>query len=377
MKISIISDNEKLAKNISEKLVFLRSYDKIVISGYSNYDIANTDVVLVCENIESEKTIDLIKKIRSDLCVILIPNSYGVDDFILASAEDFEFVIRIINNVKHNVLKTENRRNVKILEQLKVIDEFLGLYNYNYAKQVIENMLDIELIKFGSFMAIAPSDKTKFSTEEFVKLLKQLTRSQDILTIGKNTNFYVFLPNTNMNGAIVVLNKLKENFNICAGISEINENKAFDIFEKEALEALAQASATKAEYVFAEDKNTIDEWLNDCDTKNYKIFKQMFNKKLEKVITPVFYRLQKTYEERLYDTKITQNNEQCLFKLCGKKKSSSLQIIYPGFTKVIILIRHEGLDSPENREIHLQLSDVTQKGLADIVEEFIQEYKEG
>ena len=192
------------------------------------------------------------------------------------------------------------------------------------------------------------------------------------------------MPKTSVNGAIVVLNKIKENygdnFEICAGISSIS-HKSFDEMEHDVLQALSDAIATNAEYVLAEEKetDTLDDWLvTEADEpKNYKIFRQIFNKKMEKVIAPVFFRLQKAWEEKLFDTQIEQftDNEQCVFHLKNKKQDSILRIVYPGFAKIVIYINHEGLDSPENKEIQLSLTKISQKELITIVEDFIKDFK--
>ncbi len=68
--------------------------------------------------------------------------------------------------------------------------------------------------------------------------------------------------------------------------------------------------------------------------------------------------------------------EQCIFSLKNKNNKSSLRIVYPGFAKIMIYIEHEGLDSPENKELALQLDKITQKELINIVESFIEEFKE-
>lgn len=151
--------------------------------------------------------------------------------------------------------------------------------------------------------------------------------------------------------------------------------------EHDALQALSDAIATNAEYVLAEEKeeDTLDDWLvtDDEEPKNYKIFRQIFNKKMEKVIAPVFFRLQKTWEEKLFDTQIYQftDSEQCVFHLKNKKQDSMLRIVYPGFAKIVIYITHEGLDSPENKEIQLSLTKISQKELITIVEDFIKDFK--
>lgn len=401
--ILLISDDVDLSKVIESKLIFLRANDSIVLSDYkdavSNLKYTNADVVLIHENNSQQVTIDLIKKIRvfRNVCIILLVNNYdkdmilasydgGIDDFTFSSAEDFELVIRTVNNIKHNSVKLQAMRNQKLLEQLNVIDELTGLYNYNYSKQVIENYIDDNLLDDGIFLAIAPSEnsKVKFSIEKMAQAVLSSIRVDDTATLGRGAKLYILLPKTSVNGAIVVLNKIKANygddFEICAGISSIS-HKSFDEMEHDALQALSDAVATNAEYVIAQEKedDTLDDWLitEDEEPKNYKIFRQIFNKKMEKVIAPVFFRLQKAWEEKLFDTHIEQftDSEQCVFHLKNNKQDSMLRIVYPGFAKIVIYITHEGLDSPENKEIQLSLTKISQKELIKIVEDFIKEFK--
>lgn len=401
--ILLISDDDDLSKVIESKLIFLRANDSIVLSGYkdaiSNLKYVNSDIVLIHENNSQQATLDLIKKIREfeNVCIILLVNNYdkemilasydaGINDFTFSAAEDFELVIRTVNNIKHNSIKLQAMRNQKLLEQLNVIDELTGLYNYNYSKQVIENYIDDNLLDDGIFLAIAPSEnsKVKFSIEKMAHAILSSIRVDDTATLGRGAKFYILLPKTSFNDAIVVLNKIKENygdnFEICAGISSIS-HKSYDEMEHDALQALSDAIATNAEYVLAEEKeeDTLDDWLvtDDEEPKNYKIFRQIFNKKMEKVIAPVFFRLQKTWEEKLFDTQIYQftDSEQCVFHLKNKKQDSMLRIVYPGFAKIVIYITHEGLDSPENKEIQLSLTKISQKELITIVEDFIKDFK--
>lgn len=396
-KILLICDENAIAKNIAGKLVFLRFDDKIVISDYKSAlgNIDDTDIVLVCQ--KEFGTYELIEELRKNknLCIMLLASSYnsdfilgaydrGIDDFALISADDFELVIRIVNNIKHNSVKYDKFRHVKLLEQLKVIDESFGIYNYEYAKQVFENKFDENLYP-KILMVISPNEasKVKFSMEKFSKAVKQSLRVDDITVLGRGAQIYILLSNIDYNGAIVTLNKIKENYGedleICSGIAQVFCDD-FRKVEEKVLQALADAIATDAEYVFAkEEEETLEEWLNEelCEKKNYKIFRHIFNKKLEKVISPVFYRLQKAWEEKLFASEIEQyvTDEQCVFQLKNKTQKSVLKIIYPGFAKIIVSIVHEGLDSPENSEIQIPLNQISQKELTNIVENFIKEFK--
>ncbi len=399
--ILLISDDIGFAKTLASKIIFLRANDNIVISNYNeavnSIDICAPDIVLL-HGRPDEITYNLIKELRTNehLCIILISDTYdsafilsaydcGADDFILSSAEDFEFVLRIVHNIKHNSVKLRSLRNIKILEQLNAIDEETGIYNYSFAKQVIENYIDDNLLDTGCLLAIAPAreDKTKFDIKEMANALKGSTRVDDIVTFGKGLRFYILLPKADLNQALVVFNKIKDkcedNFEICSGITSI-AHKNFEQIEHDVLDALSTAVTTHSEYSFTEEKQeTLNEWLDDgaAHSKGYKIFRQIFNKKLEKVITPLFYRLQKAYEEKLFDTEIEQytNEEQCVFKLINKRQESTLRIVYPGFAKIVIYITHEGLDSPENKELQIPLTKISQKELGMIVEDFVKEFK--
>lgn len=390
MNILLVSDDSDLANEIEEKLVFLRADDKVIVSSYdkamSNMSINDIRTVLVCES-EHDKTIDILKNLRSieNLSLILVANTYelvieagdiGVDDFIMASSNDFEYVMRIVNNLKFSSLKQKFYRNEKLLEQLKLIDELTGLYTR--PKLVIENAIDKDLLVNGVYMAISPvlSEKPDFDISYFANILKKSVRAEDILSIGSGTKFYIFMPNTDINGGITVLNKIQDEckYQICAGLADI-AGKTYEEFENSVAKSLAEALSTGAQYVVSQDE-VKEEWMNE-DVKNYKIFRQMFQKKLEKEITPVFYKLQQIYEEKLFGTEIDQfiNDKQCVFRLKNKDRQSTLNIIYPGFAKVIIDIKHEGLDSPENKELQLSLSKVTQEEIENIVERFINEFK--
>lgn len=393
MNLLVVSDDREFAESISQKLIFMRNDDAVFLSKYSEalYDVKlkNAQVVLVHQNESKDLTLELIEKLRENaVCIILLASESdsefilsaydcGIDDFVQASADDYELVIKTVNNIKHNSVKLSAQRNIKILKQLNVIDEITGLYNYKFAKQVFENLLHNNSV----FLAVSPSNsfKDQFSSEKMSLAVKSSIRVKDAASLGRGAVFYILLTDTDINGAIVVLNKLKENYNIefCSGIVAVMTDN-FDELEQSALQALANASATNAEYVVSQkEEKTLDEWLETPQEKNYKLFRQIFNKKLENVITPAFYSLQKAWEEKLFGTEIEQYTslEQCVFRLKNKKQDSTLRILYPGFAKILISITHEGLDSPENAEIQLALTKITQKELVNIVEEFIKNFK--
>lgn len=401
--ILLISDDDRLSKILVKKLIFMRMNDNVIVSDYEharrNIQIALPEIILLHEVSNKMESINLINDIvKNDdtSSVILLVDSYdadfilsaydaGIVDFVQASAADFELVIRAVNNLKNASVKFKARRNSRLLIQTGVIDELTGFYSARFARQVIENEINYNLLEDGVLMAVEPDEesKTKFSAEKMAAAVKLSVRAYDVVTLAKGAKFYILLPKTDCNGAETVLQKIKSNygcgFNIKAGIANF-KGKSFERVEHEVLKALSEAAYSSQDYIFVEDKReTLDEWL-DVDTegvKNYKLFRQMFNKKMDKVIAPVFFRLQKAYEEKLFGTKIEQytDSEQCVFMLKNRKHESCLRIVYPGFAKIVIYITHEGLDTPEDTEISMPLTKITQKELIKIVEDFIKEFK--
>lgn len=397
MNILLVSNDKVKAEEISSKLVFLRADDKVILSEYivtkRNIEAYRPKIVLIHEDSDRETVTDLIGNIKDkfEYVVILISKAYdadfilscidcGADDFILENADDFEYVIRIIKHLKYFDNKSAAFRNTKLLEEFNVINKETGLYTKDYAKLSLETTIDNELISNGSFMVISPdkNDKQNYSAEKLANAIKLSIRACDISAHGKSTKCCVFMPYSDMNGAIAVFNKIKEqvDFKIHAGISDIF-GLTLDEYEKHALKALTEANAVNADYIlYQKEDKTLNNWLDDSPKKNYKIFRQIFNKKLEKVIVPVFYRLQQIYDGKLFNTKISQeiNEKECFFNISNDEHESTLNIIYPGFSKIIISITHKGLNSPENREISLKLSEINEKGLISIIEDFVKEF---
>ena len=400
--ILLVTDNEEVAENVLSKLVLLRESDSIAVCDYKmakkTLENPSVSIVIVHENEDKEKTLKLIQNIKSvEFEIILLVNDYdqefilsaydlGVSDYFSAKSESYEMLIRTVNCFKSHSLKVRYARDLALLERLGVVDEETGFYKYKYSRELLAEFIKDIKVKNGMFLVLVldESCKTRFSADKLSKAIKKSVRCDDVVSVAKGGKFYMILPNIDKLGAFAVVNKVQnilgDKLIVRAGVCRI-ENKQFDRLEKEAFAALSEACQTDETAVFLEEKvKTLDDWLDEeeKDDKNFKLFQNAYNNKLEKVIAPVFFRLQKTYEEKLFHTKIEQYSDelQSVFQLRHGKNESRLKIIYPGFAKIVIYIIHEGLDTPENKEISLNLNEVTQKGLAKIVEDFIKEFKQ-
>ncbi len=402
--IIIVSDNSNILETLVSKVLLLRKNDCVIPLTYSEVlaKIETEKPVCVllheCKSREiTIQTITQIKELNPEICVILlyeqndadfILNAFdcGADDLCDVSSENYELVIRIIKALKTASVKKINSRNEDLLAKNAIIDELTGFYNYKYANDLYEAQLLKSIGQSGIFAVISPAEESKknFSIEKLADAVKKSVRYEDIVSLGKGAKIYIMFPKSEVLGVEQVINKIKTNyglnFNLKAGLFEYKDED-FKQIEKNALNALSEALFSDKNINILENKTeTLDDWLTEESgetPKNFKLFKQTFNKKLEKVIAPVFYRLQKIYEEKLFDTKINQyvNEEECVFHLKNENQDSRLKIVYPGFSKIMVYIIHEGFDSPENSEISLPLSKITQSELIKMVENFIKEFR--
>lgn len=399
--ILLITDNDDTAEIILSKLVLLRESDSIAVCDYKmakkTLENSGVSIVIVHQLEEKEKTIKLIQSIKSsDYEIILLVDDYdqkfilsaydiGVSDYFSVNSDAYEMLIRTVNCFKSRSLKVRFARDLALLERIGVVDDETGFYKYKYSRELLGEFIKDRRVKNGMFVVLVTDEacKTRFSADKLSIAIKKSVRCDDVVSIAKGGKFYMILPNVDKLGAFAVVNKVQailgSKLIVRAGVCRIGD-KPFERLEKEAFAALSEACQTDETAVFLEEKvKTLDDWLDEDekDEKNFKLFKNAYNNKLEKVIAPVFFRLQKTYEEKLFNTKIEQYSDelQSVFQLKHGTYESRLKIIYPGFAKIVIYIIHEGLDTPENKEISLNLNEVTQKGLAKIVEDFIKEFK--
>lgn len=399
--ILLVTENEEVAEKVLSKLVLLRESDSIAVCDYKmahkTLQIPSVSIVIVHNKDNDEKTLKFIDSIKSnDYEIILLVDEYkqdlilaaydlGVTDYYSVNSEPYEMLIRTVNCFKTRALKVKSTRDLTLLRQLGVVDDETGFYKYKFSKELLVEFIKDPKVQNGMFIILTldESSKTRFSADKLSKAIKKSVRCDDVVSIVKGGKFYIILPNIDKHGAFAVVNKIQnqvfDKLIIRAGVARIAD-KSFEKLEKEAYAALSEASQTNETVVFLEEKaRTLDCWLDDQekDEKNFKLFQNAYNNKLEKVIAPVFFRLQKAYEEKLFNTKIEQYTEelQSVFYLKHKNQESRLKITYPGFAKIMVYIIHEGLDSPENKEIPLNLNEITPQTISKIVENFIKEFK--
>lgn len=409
----LISNNSSIEEILKPKLVLLREVDNIISIKYEDaIDVLNAkrpDTVLLYCDEEKEECLTLINKIKNngilkDISILLVLDKFDQDvilsaydeeitDYTTLEANDIDILIRTIWSFKKNSLLSTYKKQVSLLKMLGVIDKDTNFYSKDYAKSVFDNeMLALRNKNLSAIMmliGVAQESRISLPTLMFAKIIKSSVRHSDIVMNTVNDKFLILLPSTELKRAFFVYEKIKkvvgEQNKIVASVISA-DNADFESLEKQLIQAQYEVEASGQELKIIDEMNessnqeeTSSDWLQKIGSsqKNFKLFKQAFSKKLEKVINPVFFQVQKLYEERLFETKIEQYSTSTVSEFILKTKNavSELRITYPGFSKINIDIIHQGLDSPENRRISLDLTELTEETLTKILEDFIVEFK--
>ena len=403
MNTIIISNKEEFNDKIKANLALLRETDNVLSSDYENapekiYEI-RPDIILVCEHDERELTLNLIKSIRdkqiykNSLIMLLVKeydstfilNAYdeGIDEFVSINSDSSDFLIRIINSIKKVDLLNKINIYSGNLKSYGILESKSGFYNSKYENDIFDIEIHMNNYKNGCYMIVTVDDNSKqsLSSEAVVTAIKKSVRSGDYVASLSGAK-YSLMVKAGLDGCLKILNKIEaELVDICsikAGIAIIDCEK-FDEIKKKATCALNNALLENIKYsVYSDSEGSADNWIdipNDSE-KSYKLFKNAFSKKIENVISPVLYRVQKSYEEKLDGARIDQfaDEKQSVFRIIYGKNESRITMRYPGYSKLIIYISHAGLDSPDNREITLPMNQITETKINEILDSFINEF---
>lgn len=405
--IILITNNANIVDILKPKLVLLRGIDNILTTDYSqaidNIQKIAPEVILIYCASEKAACLELIKNIKTNettknTSVVLLVEEYeqdfilnayeeSIDDYLSVHADDAEILIRTIWGLKKNLYVSLVETQKGLLESLNIIDKDTGFYANEFCEKIFENEFK-DLAKNndeGILMLVSASEesKTRLNPLQLARAIRTSIRNSDVAVHGSANRFFILLRETQLKGAFTVWDKIKkaigEQYKLNAGISSVT-GKHFNELQKELLNALIEATSTNQELIIVNDEEKADsgDWTDKINPqKNFKLFKQAFNKKLEKVITPIFFQMQKMYEDKLFETEIEQYSNETLssFVLKNKNNTSELKITYPGFSKINIDVIHQGLDSPENKRINLDLTELDETRLTNILEEFIGEFK--
>ena len=397
-KIAIVSDSSTILNSIQAKLVLLREDDTIIKCNSSElYKYSSTaDIILFHVSEITDITLTAITNIKknSNVIILLVEeinpktllNAYdcGITDFCNINITNFELLIKIINAKKSlNQYKTIERLKTSLRDKgvLKpnsdIYEQISDIVNANFFSEILNS----------SMLAVSIDEIShqKFLLDNVESRLSMILRDSDFIINYAEFKYLIILPKTEIENAAKVFDKLKNKYNLeMKGILfTYTEESAKDLRNKiERLEVEHAKSGVNlyidnavADYEFETEKDWLSNELTE-EHKNYKLFQNIFNKKLESVIEPAFYRTKQKYEKSFPNTKIKYftDKNRAEFMLINFDKTNSLQIIYKNSAKVTVNIQYSGLDAPENENFEIIFSKLNTRGLMEILDRFINKF---
>lgn len=408
--IFFISDNEKNAASVQSKIMLLRAVDDFVHIDYKNcfekikivapavvfFEVKNKqneflsfmNKVNQTPSLKNVSIIALFEKIDEELLCSCF--EAGISDFLTLNATDSEFTVRILWAIqkKNRTLDFNNKKN--ILSQLDILDDKTGIYTKNYTFTILKE----ESKKNSGSLAVIAADintRNSFSIEQLALTVKKNIRSSDTIGFAGEFKLYVWFPETEEGKILAILEKIKKQLphecTISAGIAK-NHNEALELTEEKANNALSRALLKENSFAIASEKkeNIVSSVLlssssvtekSDGTYKNFKLFKQNFYKKFEKIISPIFYQTHKIIEEKFFETKVSHEikENECYFHIKNEKCDSNFKINYPGYTKINIDISHNVDSEIFANKVSMELDEINGTKITKLLDEFVKDYQ--
>ena len=400
--ILLISNNSDIDAILLKKILLLRENDSVKSMTYDNMRqlssissdiiIINTidtpqDEVLKCIDFINETTEKKIFLLLNEIDYKFIFDAYdkGIYDYFSINDESYGISIKIMNCLKYIAMEEVNIRNNDYLLNCGAIDYKTGLHTVNYIKEIYNSISSNDKFRNGVFALITLDKdiKTKVSTNRLALSIKKNIRRNDIAVIAKGGYFYLFLQNINIEKAANIIVKLQtvmgEECKIRAGLTNIGIQD-FNHVLKYAKDSLNSAILHDQTVMSLSSIN--DEWLEneeDKKSKQYKLFKVIYENKIKYIIEPIFFKAQKEFNKRLKNTTITQyiNSVESSFGMRNKTQQSELLLRFDGYSKLNIYISHSGLDSAENSKFEISIKKLTEKELTKLLKQLYDEYSSG
>lgn len=397
-RIVLISDDSDFFEYIKSKLE-LRKSDELFTFSFDavpdKFHLLESSVLIVNSENAKEKTLDLLKFFKSTPVIVSAFNDddsfrrkcyrAGMFDFMTILTPDAEFRARMIPALSIATLLEKNKLYRKILIKNNVLKEDNEIFlDYNY---ILDRELE-DIDKYSKkavFAAISPNEKTKFMLKPAIieAVLLNNIRRNDILMNYAPNKYFLLMFDTDITSAQKFWEKIRVQFpdKLYAGFCTIVNQKRQQLIN-EALNKLHEAINYDKDIVTTNNINNSIGILQSSDSQysNFKMFKKEFGRKIEQVITPVFYQIQQKYNGKIMGVTMEQGSGEGYgsFYVKGKYSSSCFKITSPGFSKINIDITYQkNSEKVDAKRITLEPEELEAGLLEDLLEQFILEYKRG
>ena len=382
-RIVLISDDADFFEYIYPKLN-LRKSDELFKFKFDEVPekihLLSASVLIINSENSAQKTLELLRLVRGLPAIIFGFNEneelrinackLGALGFLTPFTNDDEFWALIVTglNIASLQMKTLQYREMLVKNNLILKNNEVFI---DYA-----TILDEELEKINTtsrkavLVAISPNDKSKFllQSNQIETIILNHVRKNDILMNYATNKYFLLLFDTDIEAAKkrweIIRASIPEN--IYAGFANAL-GKVRQQLINEVLNRLHESIN------YAKDNNE----TKTTEVKNFKTYRQDFNKNLEKIISPVLYMTQQKYNTQLFGMTIEQTTGDGFgsLKIQGRNAAASFSITTAGFSKINIDISYETSKKITPRRISLEPKEFEAGLLQDLLEHFIEEFR--
>ena len=398
--IIMISDNREVADNTVSKIMLLRAVDSVGVMDYKTADniigVKSPDLLLIY--VEKDEDIDFIQKIRNydkykNTFILMITNSLesdflcrafdaGIDDFVDVEADEMILNMRIMWGLKNKVVRDISQKKSEILAMTDIVDKTTGFYKKTHTQNVFDREYKRSLPKYNStvFMVLA-SDihcRQNLSVQKLSGVLKNIVRSVDMVGFAPDGKMYLLLFNTDENGAKNFFERVNNalDFDLSISAAAVQTSSADDFKDAETVlnKDLAKALEKSNTFIFetAKAEKSPSGFFDKTHLKdnNQQMLKRVFLKKIEKTVSPSFFKMQSIYEPKLFDTEIKQfsNEKESIFVIRNKEFTSTVSVKYGDYSKIVIEINESFKSDNECDTIVFEPEELTCEKLENIIQ---------
>lgn len=389
-QIVLISDDSDFFDFIKLKLE-LRKSDELQTLSFDEVpgqiDSLQASVLIVNSENRNQKTIDLLKIFNYMTPIIVTAYNddetfkkkcyrAGTFDFIPLLTSDSEFRARMLPALNLISILKKNNYYRKLLVKSKILSKNNEVY-VKYEETIDSILAELKETPIKTvFAAIASNERDKYliNPNSIETFLVNNIRKNDVLMKFAHNKYYLMMFNTDLISAEKHWNKIIQNFNgkLYAGfVSVTNQNRQ----QLTGSALLKLNEAFNSEIIDTES----EKMLSDVSARNnFKLYRKEREQRYNKMVTPVFYRLQQKYMNKLIGVKIEQDFDKSKgnFSIIGKHFRADFNISSPGYTKVNIeiTIKKDNAES-DSKKFSFDTDEFDENLLEDLLEQFVSETK--
>lgn len=408
--VIIISDNKAFADKFAPKILLLRVSDSIEIMDYkkakSKLNNHHPDLIII----HSDRTeqLNFIKEIKNfsnakTASIILVSDNResdflckafdnGIDDFIEENADETVLNMRIMWSIKKKLLSDTEHKKSTLLSLIEITDKN-GYFQKTYTQMIFEREYKKCLTKYEDtvFMIISADIrcKSQSANNAIEEALSKNLRKSDICGHAPDEKFYLILHKTDEKGAKNFFRRINNilpfETSISAAAIRISSVDNFKVAEKNLNKKLVQSLTnvntiniveTPPKNISVEKTDRLSEQQPKVQT-NIKYLQKDFAKRMEKLISPAFFKMQAIYEPKLFNTDILQvfNSNECRFIIKKENNKSEIVIKYNNGRQIGIEITENYKFKTNTKELSFSQEEFSSEKVETIIQTVAENFR--